>query len=48
MAEPKTKEGELTESDLAAYGIPPKQTDGPEEEIKERVADEAAEKAGKV
>jgi hypothetical protein len=29
MAELKTKEGELTAADLASYGIPPKQPDGP-------------------
>ena len=29
MAELKTKEGELTTADLASYGIPPKQPDGP-------------------
>ena len=29
MAELKTKEGELTRADLASYGIPPKQPDGP-------------------
>jgi hypothetical protein len=27
MAEPKTKEGALTEADLAAYGILPRQPD---------------------
>ena len=37
MAELKTKEGELTEADLAAYGIPPKQPDGVERGIKEEV-----------
>jgi hypothetical protein len=29
MAELKTKEEELTAGDLASYGIPPKQSDGP-------------------
>jgi hypothetical protein len=29
MAELKTKEGELTTADLAKYGIPPKQPEGP-------------------
>jgi hypothetical protein len=29
MAELKTRKGELTAADLAAYGIPPKQPDGP-------------------
>jgi hypothetical protein len=29
MAELKTKEGELTPAELASYGIPPEQTDGP-------------------
>ena len=29
MAELKTKEGELTAADLASYGIPPKQPEGP-------------------
>ena len=29
MAELKTKEEELTTADLASYGIPPKQPDGP-------------------
>jgi hypothetical protein len=29
MAEPKTKEGELTPAELATYGIPPEQTEGP-------------------
>ncbi len=29
MAELKTKEGELTTADLASYGIPPEQTEGP-------------------
>lgn len=59
MAELKTKEGELTEADLAAYGIPPKQPDGLEEETPEKVeklandsgaelSDEAVEKAGRV
>jgi hypothetical protein len=38
MTELKTKEGELTEADLAAYGIPPKQPDGVESEIKEQDA----------
>jgi len=36
MGELKTKEGELTEADLAAYGIPPKQPDGLDGEIKEQ------------
>ena len=36
MTELKTKEGELTDADLAAYGIPPKQPDGVEAEIKEQ------------
>jgi hypothetical protein len=36
MTELKTKEGELTDADLAAYGIPPKQSDGVEAEIKEQ------------
>jgi hypothetical protein len=30
MAELKTKEGELTPAELAGYGIPPEQTDGPQ------------------
>ena len=29
MAEGKKKEGALTPADLATYGIPPKQPDGP-------------------
>ena len=29
MAEPKTKEGKLTPADLASYGIPPGQPQGP-------------------
>ncbi len=29
MTEPKTKDGVLTDADLAAYGIPPKQPVGP-------------------
>jgi hypothetical protein len=29
MAESKIKEGELTTAELASYGIPPKQPDGP-------------------
>lgn len=29
MSEPKKKEGALTTADLAAYGIPPEQPDGP-------------------
>jgi hypothetical protein len=59
MADLKTKEGELTEADLAAYGIPPKHPNGLEGEIEGQtrevtndpdgeVSDEAAEKAGKV
>ena len=36
MSEPKSKEGELTDADLAAYGIPPKQPDGSGGEIKEQ------------
>jgi hypothetical protein len=57
MAEIKTKEGELTDADLAAYGIPPKQPEGLEEQIVEQakekandseaeVPDEVVEKAG--
>jgi hypothetical protein len=30
MGELKTKEGELTTAELATYGIPPEQTDGPQ------------------
>ncbi len=30
MAELKTKEGELTTADLATYGIPPEQAEGPQ------------------
>ena len=36
MSEPKVKEGELTDADLAAYGIPPKMPDGPGVEIEEQ------------
>ena len=43
MTELKTKEGELTDADLAAYGIPPKQPDGVEAEIAE-----IKEQAGKI
>jgi hypothetical protein len=33
MAEVNTKEGQLSDSDLAAYGIPPKQPEGLEAQI---------------
>lgn len=36
MAELKAKEGELTDADLAAYGIPPKQPDEVEGEVNEQ------------
>jgi hypothetical protein len=39
MAEVKTKEGELTEADLAAYGIPPKQPDALEGEIEDQAGE---------
>ena len=41
MAEIKTKEGELTDADLAAYGIPPKQPEGLEEQIVEQAKEKA-------
>ncbi|MFZ3342979.1 MAG: hypothetical protein WA609_01895 [Terriglobales bacterium] len=58
MPEVKTKGEELTDADLAAYGIPPKQTEGregrTEEQVKEaandpelEVSDGSVEKNGK-
>jgi hypothetical protein len=58
MGELKTKEGELTDADLAEYGIPPKQHQGLEGQIGEQakevarntlveVSDEAPEKVVK-